>query len=137
MLPPEWLPADTFVQDLRDTVAGALSHRARQPGTAVIFDADHTEGTYAAAEFFHGLFERVVIVTPRNSLADLVSLVGRQGIERCDADKVRVARPAPQRIEQHGQPRGPGDHHRHRSDHDRVTPPDQIDQAPAQLRHMG
>ena len=33
---------------------------------------DHTEGTYAAAELLHALFERVVlIVTPRDSIADL------------------------------------------------------------------
>jgi 2,4-dienoyl-CoA reductase-like NADH-dependent reductase (Old Yellow Enzyme family) len=84
MVRPDWLPAEAegLAQDLRGAVVELVSHRARQPGTAVIFDADHTEGTYAAAEFFHGLFERVVIVTPRNSLADLVSLVGRQGIER-------------------------------------------------------
>jgi 2,4-dienoyl-CoA reductase-like NADH-dependent reductase (Old Yellow Enzyme family) len=86
MRAPAWLPRDAqeagLVQDLRDAVTGAAAHKARQPGTAVVFDMDHTEGTYAAAEFFHGLFERVVIVTPRNSIADLASLVTRQGIER-------------------------------------------------------
>ena len=91
MLPPAWLPKDAresgLVQDLRDAVAGAAAHKTRQPGTAVIFDMDHTEGTYAAAEFFHDLFERVVIVTPRNSIADLASLVARQGIERRLAQK--------------------------------------------------
>lgn len=91
MLPPAWLPADALasglVQDLRDAVTGAAARRQRQKGTAVIFDMDHTEGTYAAAEFFHGLFERVVIVTPRNSIADLASLVTRQGIERRLAQK--------------------------------------------------
>jgi len=91
MLPPAWLPKDALesglVQDLRDAVAGAAARRARQAGTAVIFDMDHTEGTYAAAEFFHGLFERVVIVTPRNSIAELASLVARQGIERRLAQK--------------------------------------------------
>ncbi len=91
MLPPAWLPKDAIeaglVQDLRDAVAGAAARRARQAGTAVIFDMDHTEGTYAAAEFFDGLFERVVIVTPRSSIADLASLVGRQGIERRLAHK--------------------------------------------------
>ena len=38
-----------------------LRHRARQPGTAVVFDMDHTEGTYAVAELLHALFDRVVI----------------------------------------------------------------------------
>jgi len=86
---PDWVPSLAaeagLVPDLREAVSGALAHRARgapQAGTAVIFDMDHTEGTYAAAEFFARLFERVLIVTPRNSLADLCSLVSRQGIER-------------------------------------------------------
>jgi hypothetical protein len=91
MLPPAWLPKDALesglVLDLRDAVASTAARRARQAGTAVIFDMDHTEGTYAAAEFFRGLFERVVIVTPRNSIADLASLVARQGIERRLAEK--------------------------------------------------
>jgi len=88
MIRPDWVPADAgeagLIPDLRDAVAGVLRNRAGkpQPGTAMIFDMDHTEGTYAAAEFFHGQFERVLLVTPRNSLADLCSLVSRQGIER-------------------------------------------------------
>ncbi|MSQ63430.1 MAG: FAD-binding protein [Betaproteobacteria bacterium] len=89
MIRPDWVPAEVgeagLVPDLRDAVAAAVTHRAGgapQPGTAVIFDMDHSEGTYAAAEFFRGLFERVILVTPRNSLADLCSLVSRQGIER-------------------------------------------------------
>ncbi len=103
MMRPEWVPAEVveagLVPDLRDAVAGvlenragalknragALAHRssgAPQPGTAVIFDMDHSEGTYAAAEFLRDRFERVLLVTPRNSLADLCSLVSRQGIER-------------------------------------------------------
>jgi 2,4-dienoyl-CoA reductase-like NADH-dependent reductase (Old Yellow Enzyme family) len=88
MVRPDWLPSSaTEVLDLRDTVLSVLKNHQKQQGTAVIFDADHTEGTYAAAELFHGIFERVVVVTPRNSLADLVSLVGRQGIERRLSEK--------------------------------------------------
>ena len=88
MLRPDWAPSDAdLVLDLRDAIAGALAHHTRQPGTAVIFDMDHSEGTYAAAEYFHSRFERVVIVTPRNSLADLTSLVSRQGIERRFSEK--------------------------------------------------
>ena len=93
MIRPDWVPADVgeagLVPDLRDAVAGVLRNRAGtpQPGTAVIFDMDHSEGTYAAAEFLHGQFERVLLVTPRNSLADLCSLVSRQGIERRFSNK--------------------------------------------------
>jgi dimethylglycine catabolism A len=89
MVRPAWAPAE-MVPDLRDAVAGALKSHAsgtRQPGTAVLFDMDHSEGTYAAAEFFHAMFERVVLMTSRNSIADLCSLVSRQGIERRFAEK--------------------------------------------------
>jgi hypothetical protein len=89
MVKPDWLPdeASEMVADLRDSVANVLAHPAKQPGTAVIFDMDHSEGTYAAAEFFHERFERALIVTPRNSIADLTSLVSRQGIERRFSEK--------------------------------------------------
>ncbi len=86
MLPPGWLPPDVreagWVPDLRDAMAGLIRVTARQPGAAVIFDTDHTEGTYAAAERLQALFDRVVIITPRNSLADDMSLVTRQGVHR-------------------------------------------------------
>jgi 2,4-dienoyl-CoA reductase-like NADH-dependent reductase (Old Yellow Enzyme family) len=94
MVPPLWLPdavaAEGLVPDLRTAMAGLVGIKARQPGAAVIFDMDHGEGTYAAAERLSGLFERVVIVTPRNSLADDASLVTRQGILRRLAHK-RIA----------------------------------------------
>lgn len=86
MLPPAWLPEDVWrsglVPDLRTAMREVLRHKARQPGTAVVFDMDHTEGTYAAAELLHGLFDRVVIVTPRDSIAMDASLVMRQGVLR-------------------------------------------------------
>ena len=43
---------------------------------------DHSDGVYAAAEFLHGIFERVVIVTPRDGIAEDMWLVSRQGILR-------------------------------------------------------
>lgn len=86
MLPPAWLPPEVreagLVPDLRAAMAGLLRIKARQSGAAVIFDMDHSEGTYAAAERLRALFERVVIVTPRNSVADDMSLVTRQGVHR-------------------------------------------------------
>ena len=86
MLAPEWLPAalrqDGLVPDLRAAMAQLLRFTTRQPGTAVIYDTDHTEGTYAAAELLHALFERVVIITPRDTIATFASLVTRQGILR-------------------------------------------------------
>jgi hypothetical protein len=50
MIPLDWLPPvhrESWVVDLRQAVLEVLRHDDRQPGTAVLFDADHTEGTYA------------------------------------------------------------------------------------------
>jgi len=86
MIPPDWLPAEVrragWVPDLRVALLEVLRHDIAQPGTAVLFDADHTEGTYAAAEALRARFERVVIVTPRDTIATDVQMVTRQGILR-------------------------------------------------------
>lgn len=86
MLAPYWLPPQVrelgLVPDLRTAMAELLRIRAKQPGTAVVYDTDHTEGTYAAAELLHARFDRVVIITPRDTIATYASLVTRQGILR-------------------------------------------------------
>ncbi len=86
MLAPSWLPREIrdadIVPDLRGAMPALLGHTAHQPGTAVIFDMDHTEGTYAAAELLHALFDRVVLITPRESFAQDTAMVTRQGIVR-------------------------------------------------------
>jgi hypothetical protein len=86
MIPPDWLPpavlAEGWVPDLRMAMTAVLRHDARQNGTAVLFDADHTEATYAAAEALRARFDHVVIVTPRDTIATDVQLVTRQGILR-------------------------------------------------------
>jgi 2,4-dienoyl-CoA reductase-like NADH-dependent reductase (Old Yellow Enzyme family) len=86
MVPPLWLPAavaaEGLVPDLRSAMAGLVGMRARQPGTAVVFDMDQTEGTYAAALRLKELFESVVIVTQRNGLVEDASLVQRQNLLR-------------------------------------------------------
>ncbi|MDB5414876.1 MAG: oxidoreductase [Rubritepida sp.] len=79
---PAELQADGFVQDLRSALPDLLRVQQRQPGTAVLFDMDHTDGTYAAAELLHRIFEHVVLVTPRDSIAQDTYLVTRQGILR-------------------------------------------------------
>lgn len=83
---PEWIPADileaALVPDLQTAMEGVLKVTVRQPGAAVVYDMDHTEGTYAAVELLARLFERVVVITPRASIAQDVSLVTRQGIVR-------------------------------------------------------
>ncbi|WP_421991265.1 FAD-dependent oxidoreductase [Roseococcus sp.] len=79
---PASLKAEGYVTDLRTALPGVLGVSARQRGTAVIFDQDHTDGTYCAAVALHRRFERVVIVTPRESIAQDTSMVTRQGIHR-------------------------------------------------------
>ena len=79
---PEALRQEGWVPDLRRALSELDGVTQRQTGTAVILDMDHTEGTYAAAEHLHSLFERVVVMTPRATIADEVALVTRQGIYR-------------------------------------------------------
>ena len=105
MLPPDWLPTalreEGVVPDLRAGMAELLRFKARQPGTAVIYDMDHTEGTYAAAELLRALFERVAIVTPRDTIATFTSLVTRQGIlRRINEMRVRTLVLAEPRIDE-------------------------------------
>jgi len=91
MIPPDWLPQEVriagWVPDLRAALPGVLAHAARQAGTAVLFDADHSEATYAAAEAIRARFDRVVLVTPRDTIATDVQLVTRQGILRRMAEQ--------------------------------------------------
>ncbi len=91
MIPPDWLPADIlaegFVPDLRSAAIEVLRHDGRQPGTAVLFDADHTEGTYAAAEALRARFEHTIIVTARDTIATDVAMTTRQGILRRMAEQ--------------------------------------------------
>jgi 2,4-dienoyl-CoA reductase-like NADH-dependent reductase (Old Yellow Enzyme family) len=86
MSAPLWLPAavrdEGLVPDLREAMLGLAGVHARQSGTAVIYDADQSEGTYAAALHLKTLFERVVIVTPRDGLVQDASLVQRQNLLR-------------------------------------------------------
>ena len=92
MIRPDWLPeqdADS-VPDLRAAMPAILARNARQPGTAVIFDADHAEATYAAAEALHARFDRVVIITPRDTIATDMQLVTRQTVLRRLAER-RIA----------------------------------------------
>ena len=84
MVAPRWLPAHAreLVTDLRASLHGVLHLQQRQAGTAVLYDMDQTDGTYASAEFLQQLFERVVIVTPRDAIAEDTAMVTHQGINR-------------------------------------------------------
>lgn len=88
---PEWLPEEyrdpSIFPDVR-TLAKSLVMRpsggsaARTPGLAVLYDHDHGAFTYATVQKLAALFESVVIVTPREGVAEEEALVNRQGIQR-------------------------------------------------------
>ena len=75
------------VPDLREAMAALLTHRGPLQGTAVIYDLDQTEGTYAAAEYLRDRFDRVVVLSPRETIAEEVVLVMRQRIHRRFAER--------------------------------------------------
>lgn len=85
-IPPDWLPpdarADGFVPDLHTALGEVLRLGTRQPGTAVIHDMDQSDGVYAAAEYLCEIFDKVVLLTPREALARELWIVARQGILR-------------------------------------------------------
>ena len=71
-----------LVPDLRQAMAELLRSQGPQSGTAVIYDLDQSDGTYVAAEYLRDRFERVVVLSPRETIAEEVVLVGRQRIHR-------------------------------------------------------
>ena len=80
-LPKPWRD-EGWVLDLRACMTQMLKFERPQGGTAVLYDRDGTEGTYASAELLKRLFDRVVIITPRDRIAEDVPLVLRLGILR-------------------------------------------------------
>lgn len=79
---PTALQSEGIVLDLRATMHLLKGRTQPQPGTAVVLDMDHTEGTYAAVERLRDLFKRVVVLTPRDRIAEDSSLVTRQRVRR-------------------------------------------------------
>ena len=63
------------------------THGGRLCGNAVIYYLDKTEGTYAGAEYLRDRFDRVVVLSPRETIAEEVVLVMRQRIHRRFAER--------------------------------------------------
>ena len=84
MIPPDWLSADRqgTIQDLRTAIATLPPLQTKQPGTAIIVDMDHSEAVYAAALHLNTRFQQTIIVTPRDTIAQELHLMVRQGILR-------------------------------------------------------
>lgn len=80
-LPPEW-QQEGVIPDLRTLCRDLVGLNRKQGGRAVLFDMDHTEGTYSAAVLLHRLYDEVVLVTPRERFAVDVPLVSSLGIYR-------------------------------------------------------
>ena len=81
MLPASWRE-EGLILDVRGLMPDLIGLSKPQGGTAVLFDMDHTEGTYACAQVLGRLFERVVILTSRDRIAEDTPLVTRLGILR-------------------------------------------------------
>ncbi len=83
---PAYLPDDykdpLWFPDVRTVASSMLARSDRCPGTAVLYDHDHSSFTYATAELLSQRFAKVVIVTPRQALAEEEALVNRLGINR-------------------------------------------------------
>ena len=78
---PNFLPLgyrdEGVFPDLREAVA-IFAGRGRARGTAVIYDEDHTAFTYDAAQMLAAVFDRVVLLTPRERIASDAAIVTRQ-----------------------------------------------------------
>ncbi len=79
---PEEFREEGLIPDARALAADLLRYAEKQPGTAFLYDADHTVMTYAIADMLAERFDRVVIATPRERVAADCALVQRQGIYR-------------------------------------------------------
>ncbi len=79
---PTWLRDEGLVPDLATVCEQMADVRTRQSGTAVLWDMDPVDATYAAVQRLSEVFERVVVISPRDSLAEDCSLVARQSVQR-------------------------------------------------------
>ncbi len=84
---PTRLREEGWVKDLRAVLPEVLDIPSRQAGTAVLFDMDQTEGTYAAAELLRDKFSRVVVLCRREAVALDTALVVRQRVQRRFVEK--------------------------------------------------
>jgi hypothetical protein len=80
-LPPNVMSEGLF-SDIRHSLLSIQAIHSKQAGSAVLFDMDQTEGTYAAAFLLSEKFSKVILITPRDGVAQETPLVTRQKIQR-------------------------------------------------------
>jgi hypothetical protein len=80
-LPKSVLDEGLFM-DIRQSLQTIHAIKSQQAGCAVLFDMDQTEGTYAAAFLLAKKFNKVILITPREGVAQETPLVTRQNIQR-------------------------------------------------------
>ena len=75
---------DGRVVSARAFAAGAASgsNAGAEGGVAVLYDHDHTAGTYAIGEALAASHEQLVLITPRTDIAQSVNYCSRLGIYR-------------------------------------------------------
>lgn len=79
--PQDWR-GQGLIPDLAALCEQLPRYSKRQPGTALVWDLDPVDATYAVVQQLAQVFERVVLATPREQIAGDCSLVTRQGVLR-------------------------------------------------------
>ena len=79
---PQHVLNEGLFSDLRQSLQNLHAIKSKQDGCAVLFDMDQTEGTYAAAFLLAEKFSKLVLITPREGVAQETPLVTRQKIQR-------------------------------------------------------
>ncbi|WND03885.1 FAD-dependent oxidoreductase [Temperatibacter marinus] len=88
---PEEYAAEGFIIDLRLFSEMFLDRSRSEAGTLLIYDQDHTDMTYAAAEYFSSVFDHLVLATPRERIGSDMALVNRQGFyQRLHDKKIEI-----------------------------------------------
>ena len=79
---PQNVISEGLFTDIRHSLLSIQAIKSKQDGSAVLFDMDQTEGTYAAAFLLAEKFSKVILMTPRDGVAQETPLVTRQKIQR-------------------------------------------------------
>jgi len=82
LLRPSFFDDTTAAVELRSLTVDLLQNPGRRSGVAVLYDQDHTEATYSAAELLSRIYDKVLIITPKSSIGTKVNYISLLGILR-------------------------------------------------------